>query len=420
MARLSSSGTELKLEDRVRSVAEDLRGHLDPIVREVAGSRPRPSRLVSELDIDKSLASRLTRALRADDPLEFMHLLPSPTGLGIFLTAARSAGISRDACRAAEDSVDHFRFLLEALPGGRATLDAAISASSGEARVHSERNAKQAVYKAMSYLVGIRCDSSATMFAIRPAADGRMVDSIDIHQRVGIRRLRPTAPLGVSSMRLHPPTNGKTPLPFMETLDGAPVSEVQNYFLPEFSSPDLPEFHAFTEGHVITTALSETEPPLESPLDLTSAMVIRNVMERYRTEAIHDEWRGYLLHLPCKTLVRDVYIHEDLYPGMVPEITLHIPSPKGAETVRHPGLHGRLNTLDLAIPVESLGLGMNGLAIRGIPRYPELIHEAFERTVWDPTRFRGYRARVTYPVPMTLMTWWFSLPERPSSREPRP
>ena len=420
MARLSSSGTELKLEDRVRSVADDLRGHLSPIVRDVAGSRPRPSRLVSELDIDKSLASRLTRALRADDPLEFMHLLPSPTGLGIFLAAARSAGISRDVCRAAEDSVDRFRFLLEALPGGRGTLDAAISASSGEARAHTERNAKQAVYKAMSYLVGIRCDSSATMFAVQPGADGRMVDSIDLHQRIGIRRLRPTAPLGVSSIRLHPPTNGKTPLPFMETLDGAPVSELQSYFLPEFSSPDLPEFHSFTEGNVITTALSETEPPLESPLDLTSAMVIRNVMERYRTEAIHDEWRGYLLHLPCKTLVRDVYIHEDLYPGMVPEITLHIPSPKGAETVRHPGLHGRLNTLDLAIPVEGLGLGMSGLAIRGIPRYPELVHEAFERTGWDPTKFRGYRARVTYPVPMTLMTWWFSLPERPPSPESRP
>jgi len=219
----------------------------------------------------------------------------------------------------------------------------------------------------------------------------------------------------VSSVRLHPPTNGKTPLPFMETLDGAPASEVQSHFLPEFSSPDLPEFHMFTEGHVTTIALSESDPPLESPLDLTSATVMRNVLERYRTEETHDEWRGYLLHLPCKTLVRDVYIHEDLYPGMVPEITLHIPSPKGAETVRHPGLHGRLNTLDLATPVGSLGLGMNGIAIRGIRRYPELVHQVFERAGWDPTRFRGYRARVTYPVPMILMTWWFSLPERPST-----
>ncbi|MEA3409789.1 MAG: hypothetical protein U9Q95_05525, partial [Candidatus Eisenbacteria bacterium] len=251
-------------------MADGLRDHLDPIVREIAGSRPRPSRLVSELDIDKSLASRLTRALRTDDPLEFMHLLPSPTGLAIFLTAARSAGISKDMCRAAEDSIDAFRFLLEALPGGRGTLDAAISASSGEARAHTERNAKQAVYKAMSYLVGIRCESIATTFAIQPAADGRMVDALDMHQRIGIRRLRPTAPLGVSSMRLHPQSNGKTPLPFMETLDGTPVSEAQNYFLPEFSSPDLPEFHMFTEGSVLTTALPESDPPLESPLDLTS------------------------------------------------------------------------------------------------------------------------------------------------------
>jgi hypothetical protein len=172
----------------------------------------------------------------------------------------------------------------------------------------------------------------------------------------------------------------------------------------------------FTDGNITTIALSESDPPLESPLDLTSAMVFRNVLERYRTNETHDEWRGYLLHMPCKTLVRDVYIHEDLYPGMVPDITLHIPSPKGAETVRHPGLHGRLNTLDLAAPVENLGPGVGNVAIRGIRRYPELVRDVFDRAGWDPSKFRGYRASVTYPVPMTLMTWWFSLPERQAGK----
>ncbi len=27
----------------------------------------------------------------------------------------------------------------------------------------------------------------------------------------------------------------------------------------------------------------------------------------------------------------------------------------------------------------------------------------------------GYRTRMVYPVPNILMTWWFSLPEAPSS-----
>jgi hypothetical protein len=414
MGPIPTPGTELTLEERTRSVADDLRASLDPIVREIAGERPRPSRLVAELEIDKSLASRLTRALRAEDSLEFLHLLPSPTGLGIFLAAAREAGVGRDVCREAEQRVDGFRFLLETLPGGRATLDAAISASSGEARARSEKNAKQAVYKAMSYLVGIRCESNTTMFAIKPAANGRMVDCIDLHQRIGVRRLRPTAPLGISSIRLHPASNGETPLPFMETLGGDPVDGVDSFFLKDYCSQDLPDFHMFEEGSVTTIALSESDPPLESPLNLTSAVFIRNVLERYRTSDLRDEWRGYLLHTPCKTLVRDVYIHEDLYAGIVPEITLHIPSPKGAETVRQPGLHGRLNTLDLATPVESLGTGMSNIAIRGIPRYSELVHDVFEKAGWDVSKFRGYRATVTYPVPMVLMTWWFSLPERPS------
>ncbi len=89
-------------------------------------------------------------------------------------------------------------------------------------------------------------------------------------------------------------------------------------------------------------------------------------------------------------------------------------SSREAETVRFPRLHGRLNTLDLATPVGNLGPGMSNIAIRGIRRYPELVHGVFERAGWDPTKSRDYRVRVTYPVPMVLMTWWLSLPERPS------
>ncbi len=415
MPRTSYPEAETTTGARLQAVAEELREELLPIVSAAAGPAGRPSTLVRELGIDKSLASRLTRALRADDPLEFMYLLPAPTGLRIFLRAAVEGGIDGEACGEALSSVGRFQALIDETPGGRGTLDAAISASSAEARARNERSAKQAVYKAMSYLLGFRCETVVTTYAIQPSEDGRSVDALDIHQRIRLRRLRPTAPVGVFSLRLHPPTNGTEPQPSVETLGGELAQDVEDFFLQEYSSEPLPDFQIFKDGTLTTIAISEGEPSLDSPLTLTSGLLIRNVMEPYRTPEIKDEWRGYLLHSPCETVVRDIFIHEDLYAGTVPEITMHIPSPKGAETVRHPGLHGRLNTLDLATPVDNLGLGMGSISIRGVRSYPEMVQDSFERIGWDSSKFRGYRTRMIYPVPNILMTWWFSLPEAPAS-----
>jgi hypothetical protein len=406
---------ENSIETGLRHVARELRASLEPIILEVAGPVPRPSRLAQRLEIDKSLASRLSRAFRREDSLEFMHLLPAPTGLRIFLAGAAEAQVDARLCQQAENSVDQFQALIDTTPGGRATLDAAISARSEEARNRNERSAKQAVYRGMSYLLGLHCETIVTSFIIQPSEDGDGVDAIDLHQRIGLRRLRPSAPVGIFSLRLHPPSEGGTPAPQVRTLDGGPASDVESHLLPDFSSAPLPEMEALHNGTQTTIVLSGEDPKMEAPMTLTSAVVISNVMQRYRTEGCEDEWRGYLLHYPCKTVIRDVFIRDDLYVGSVPEITFHIPTPKGLETVRHPSPFKTLNTLDLSIPIENLGRGLEQLAPREVPTYPLLVRQVFERTGWDASRFRGYRARVIYPVPMVFMTWWFPLPKAPTS-----
>ena len=413
MVETQSTKNELGLEDRLLQVGEELRAALVPVIREIAGPAPRPSRLAQRLEIDKSLASRLSRAFRTEDPLEFMHVVPAPTGLRIFLSAAKLAKVNRHLVERAEKNIEKFQTLIDQAPGGRATLDASISASSPEARSRNERSSKQAVYKAMSYLLGYQCDSIATAFIIQPAADGRMVDSIDIHQRLRIRRLRPTAPVGLFSHRLHGKAGAAVADLRFETLDGELVDDADQFFLAEFSSDPLPHLDVFKNGDQTTIALSEDGPPPEAPFDLTFAALIRNVLYQYRTEDCAEGWRNYLLHCPCKLLVRDVFIRDDLYPGLAPEVTLYIPSPRGPETTRHPGQYGRMNTVDLATPIEYLGTGLRSIKVREMPRYQNLIQNAFDRTGWDPSRFRVYRTKIIYPVPMIYMNWWFPLPERP-------
>jgi len=41
------------------------------------------------------------------------------------------------------------------------------------------------------------------------------------------------------------------------------------------------------------------------------------------------------------------------------------------------------------------------------------LRTVFERTAWDAERFRGFRCRVSYPVPFISWTMWFDLPPPP-------
>lgn len=400
---------------RLQQVGMTLREALLPIIGQVAGPSPRPSRLAERLEIDKSLASKLCRAYRTEEPLEFMHIVPAPAGLGIFLSAAARTDVPSEMRTRATEGVARFQALIDETPGGRATLNAAISASSPEARLRDERSAKQAIYRAMSYLVGIQCESIATAFIIRPGKAPGWVDSIDVIQRIAMRRLRPTAPVGLLSYRLHGP-HGEEEMPEIrfETLDGQTPESVRSFFLPEFCSNPLPDMHEFKEGNQTTIALSKSGPPPEEPFNLTFAAIIRNAMEQYRMEDVEHAWRIYLLHCPCKTLVRDVFIRDDLYVGTVPEISLHIPSPRGPEIAKRPGEFGKMNTLDISTPIEQIGTGLDHTQIKEIPSHARLLGTVFERAGWDASRYRGYRTRITYPVPMIYANWWFKLPEPPA------
>lgn len=405
---------ESATEARIRSVGLELRKALVPILSEIAGPSPRPSRLAERLEIDKSLASKLSRAYRTEDPLEFMHTVPAPAGLGIFLSAAARVKVPSGMCTRARRGIDRFQALIDETPGGRATLNAAISASSPDARVRNERSAKQSVYRAMSYLLGIQCGSMANAFVMRPGESTGMVDAMDISHRIAMRRLRPTAPVGLFSHWVHG-QDGEEPAarPGLRTLDGELAEDVRSFFLSEYCSNPLPSMDVFKSGSKTTIALSKDGPPPEAPFDLTFATVIRDAMERYRTRECRHEWRIYLLHCPCKTLVQDIFIRDDLYVGTVPEIGLYIASPGGPVTVRHPGDYGTMNTLDMTMPIEQLGMGLANVEVKEMPTYSHLLRHAFDRVGWDPSRYRVYRIRTTYPVPLIYINWWFELPEPP-------
>ena len=400
------------LADSLGSVATDLQEALLPLTLAASGGILRPSRLVQLLGIDKSLAGRVIRALRSEDPLDLLHHTPAPTGLRILVRAARKSGVDAELCARADAAIEGFMALIDSMPGGRGGLDAWISSQSTDARERSEHSAKQAIYRGMSYLLGCRCETVATTLVLKPAADGIHVDGFELHQRLGLRRLRPSAPVALFSLYLTRSVDDGGKDPWIETLAGdLETEDPTRYLLADFSSDPLPGIEIVTRDKHTIFALAEGELSIPAPINLSSGYRVYNGWARKATPAMAHDSRNYLLNYPCKTLIRDVWVHEDLWVGSNPEITLRLPSPSGTENVRHTGWLGTINTLDLNVPIEQLGRGIDRAPQRELPGYRRLLADSFEKLEWNPEQFQGYRTRLQYPVPMISMTWWFRLPE---------
>ena len=168
-------------------MAGGLRQSFVPVVEAVGGPAARPGRLAQLLVLDKSLSSRLLRAIRSDDPFELIHTVPSPNGLRILLDAAASRKVDQELIKGAERSVEEFQMLLDEIPGGRSTLDAAVSSVSPQVRERNERASRQAVYKAMSNLMGYQCDSLTSTLIMWPATDKQFVDCAQISAKCGLQ-----------------------------------------------------------------------------------------------------------------------------------------------------------------------------------------------------------------------------------------
>ena len=410
MARRTSGVlTTESLIERIEGMGHELRGLLEPILEEVGGVPPRPSRLIRTIGVDKSLASRLVRAVRADSDAEFMHLVPSPTGLRILRDHADGAADPRGIAEF-DAAIDRFQELLDGTPGGRDSIDAHISESSREVREKREHVAKQASFKSMSFLLGHYCETLVTSLFLVPAANGRTIDAIEVHQRLGWRRMRPSKPIGLLSVFAPPEDEPPEDSTWVESLGGLGATTPMDFLMPEHSSDPLPAPNVVVEESVMTLVLAG-DPSLHAPTQLTSAFRIRNGWP-LEAASDHDAVRGYVLNVPCRTLVRDLFIAEGLHPGAIPHVSFQVPNPGGSTKVpAGDEEEPHFSLLDLAAPIEQLPAGRRGFEVPGVPAQRDAIEDALDRCGHAATSFRGWRCTMPYPVPLIEMIWWLKMPE---------
>lgn len=402
------------LQERTSTVAAQLRERLLPIVVEIAGVRMRPAALARGLSIDRTLAARVVRAMRAEDHVTFMQEIPAPGGLRILLDAARAV-VGDEACDEAGESVQLFSRLIDEFPGGRVALDAAMSGLDDRMLQRNVRTASQAVHKWMAAILGYQADAMLTTIVMSPGADGQTTDHMYLLGKYGVRRLRASSPITVFGRR-GDVSSDERPGYRVETLDGQVEPENGNaYLLTEFCTKPVPPLSLYRTERANLYTISENVPAVNSPVSLVAGQIVRASSMRYAGEGAGYQWESQVPRMPCRVLVNDLFVHEDLvFKPPVVTATLHTIA-DGPHRPDAPAF--RLDNVDVRPTLTPLGRGLEGTTNPDIPRYGELLSSAFARAGWDPSKYVGYRCRVTYPIPLVSVTVWFEMPPAPGGKE---
>ncbi len=401
----------------LRQVAEgvgaSLRTALEEVVLSLFGPSPRPTHLINQLGLDKSLAGRIIQTLRSSDPLGALSRCPSPVGLELFLNAAARAGAQEESIERLRGAVGELDQLLGQFPRGRAGLEAAISGWKPQVREQGERTARHAAFNAMSFILGYQSDVTLGCTFLKPSADGESVDASFLSGQFGLRRLRAGEPLSIFGMRYYPLAENSEFNPNPTTLDGQDL-ETASCLLEEFCRPGVPRIDVVKTNNQRLFVLPADQPPLNEPISMVIGHRTQNSWERYRSPERHEEWLTMLPRCPTRVYINDCFIRDDVYVGVEPVVTTHIVgvSPLPA---RERGPSFPLDEVHLA---KEAGWVRNDIANIGtgeIPRHPDIISTAFQMLGEDPRRYRVHRLRMMHPVSGIVATRWFKLPDRPQA-----
>jgi hypothetical protein len=350
----------------------DLGTRLQSSLRRTLDSIPngpqRPQELAKVLRVNKNLTSRLCAALRTQDPLATMSLVPGPVPLRQMLRAATAIGADRNEVKIATQAVQQF-----------------------EAVINDELAAKQAVFRGMESVKGVSCDVSVVSFIVHPSAtDPGRADALMLGAYFGLRRVRPDAAVKFTAQLGHSSAPNRTRLALLGEGSDAPL-------LRDFCRPQNLQVSRTERGNMVAYELTGRAIGRSAAVDVVLAECYPGFYS-----SLPRPNDGRIRHFDCtieqpsKLLVMDLLIHDSLWPGASFDALIYDTTIKGM--VDPNDADNAKDQFNLGESVQSLGMGAAQLRSSKLPRYVELHEHAMQRMGWDSGAFRALRCQIAYPV----------------------
>ena len=395
------------LEVRINAAGEDLLNGFVRVLEQVPGGDSGPQRLAQKLGVDKVLASRILKAVRAPDPMSVIHRVPGPEPMRRLIKASSKHGVDPADLLKANDAIDRFESLIRSEIGDRSALEAILSAWVPEARRDFELRRKQAAFRAMSQLKGAQADVYSEAAIFYPSEDGDHIDIVWIKAVIGLHRLRPGVPVKFTSRRQVEGKSGRATF----TLSGEPVDGFSSTSLEDYCSSPAPEFDISRAGESVHYLLKAGTFGVSSSLDLVACEVNRGEIPRYiPKERNRKAWASSDINIPSRRAHFDIFVHNDLYNASFPELRVYDTTINGQADINDPARD--VDQFDLLESIENLGTGISRFGSSHVPNYRKMISEVCSTLGYNGDALRGYRCISDYPIYGSQYAMVFSTQDR--------
>lgn len=345
----------------------------------------KPTLLSERLGLDKTLAWKLSRFVRAPDPLAGARHLPGRSGMDIVVRACAAAGAATESLDGMRTAIDDLDRLITDHAGDRATFDVLIGHVLG---ADEAANRKQ-LFKAAAGVLGVQARVQLLMAVLAPSRDAP--DRLDVAHASGfidLQRLRPDLAWIIRRSRYHADDEGGAFLPQAEALDPGVNLTDGPPLVHQFCSPDLPPIHRFPAPDGFQyDELTPGRLGRSGAVTCIMGEITRSVASHVRTPENRKGTYTLTVRTPVEHVLLDLAVHRDAHHAP-PRLRIHSlfeGRPAGAASIE-----------TSTTPVESLGAPPT-FQTPASDAHSELASLLFERAGWDPRDFEAWRVAMPFP-----------------------
>lgn len=414
------------LETRLRELSRELCYALNTVLSEALGVTAtggpiRPILMTNQLGLDRTLASRIARALREPDELRGLYGLPTPQGLQLVERATKGHGASEEALAKLRSATESYGEMLASFRGGRGGLETTLAGWIPELRAKAERNARRTVFRGMSTLEGTQTGMAyAAIFLIPSKRDPERLDALVITIRADVCRLR----VGESIPLVTISASGSNHwFELLTDLDGQDLEsnntsdrDPQRFLVEELCSQPTPALATVHEGESVTLEVVADALDVNVEATLGLAWRIPSFFVSYQSGANTHCHVSVKVLKPTERQVVDLFFHKDAMIQGEP-----VASVSKQLSVHHDQMHGPPPETSpermLAPTVERRRDSASTLANQDVPFYGSVVDTLKSRAGLDVSDFTLYRTSIDYPlVASELILWWPTL-KRPDESD---
>jgi|GEM_PF-1165452 len=374
---------------------DQVRLHTAAIIEAVCGESARAKDVSDRFGLHAKLGWQIWNVAYAP-ALTAVRFLPNSHGMQLWRQSAAERAVPEEWLTRLDNSVANLRRVMDSHAEDREMfemiLDAQVDLPNDEAEI---RWRKQAV-AGNSFTFGVRAKCVLATAIFFPAEVPHHFSIVRLHGLIDLVQTRVGVRWPFSSLVVQQ-TDGSETTPGREPLLETPGGSCEVPLLTRYCSHPLPRVERRFHGQTVSDELLPGLVGLQGASTVITGEILHDVGPAHGIEGGEVAHFGSGLRTPADLLICDHIVHRSLFPDAERELRVY--SELLSSTTRDD--RDRLNVSEA---LEKLGNGLASVGTPEIPKYQELLAEAFARIGYSADDFDVYRVRMRYPpIPASVM-----------------